>query len=291
MSTRLPWSGPQRGTRADRASRRSVSTQRPRVLLSVCVAAAALILAACSSSSSSTPSSSGTPGSAKLSGNLVVFAATSLTDAFNKISAQFEKANPGVSVKINYNGSSSLATQITQGAPADVFASASPTNMKVVTDAGDAAGTPQLFTSNTGEIMVETGNPMHIKTVSDLDNSKVKVVVCAPAVPCGALAEDIFKNAGVTVKPVSEEQNVGGVVTKITLGEADAGIVYVTDVKANENDATGVPIPADQNDITQYPIVELKSAPNAAAAKAFISYVVGPNGQKVLTSFGFMSPG
>jgi len=258
------------------------------VLLGACVAAAALILAACSSSSSSTPSAS---GSAKLSGTLVVFAATSLTDAFNKISAQFEKAHPGVSVKINYNGSSSLATQITQGAPADVFASASPTNMKVVTDAGDATGTPQVFTSNTGEIMVESGKPMHIKTVSDLDNSKVKVVVCAPAVPCGALAQDIFKNAGVIVKPVSEEQNVGGVVTKVTLGEADAGIVYVTDVKANENDATGVPIPANQNDVTEYPIVEVKGAPNSAAAKAFISYVVGPNGQQVLTSFGFMPPG
>jgi molybdate transport system substrate-binding protein len=288
MSTELQPAGRRRGTPTDQRPPRRGPGRRSRVLLGACVAAAALILAACSSSSSSTPSAS--TSSAKLSGTLVVFAATSLTDAFNKISAQFEKANPGVSVKINYNGSSSLATQITQGAPADVFASASPTNMKVVTDAGDATGTPQLFTSNTGEIMVESGNPMHIKTVSDLANSKVKTVVCAPAVPCGALAQKIFKNAGVTVKPVSEEQNVGGVVTKVTLGEADAGIVYVTDVKANENDAAGVPIPANQNDVTEYPIVEVKGAPNAAAAKAFISYVVGPTGQQVLTSFGFMPP-
>jgi molybdate transport system substrate-binding protein len=221
----------------------------------------------------------------------VVFAATSLTDAFNQIGAGFEKANPGVKVKFNYNGSSSLATSITQGAPADVFASAAPANMKTVTDAGDAAGTPQIFTRNTAEIMVESGNPQKIESVKDLSDPKVKVVVCAPEVPCGALAQEVFKNAGVTVKPVSEETNVGGVVTKVTLGEADAGIVYVADVKENAGKASGVPIPADQNAITDYPIAQLKDAPNATAAKAFISYVLGPDGQKVLASFGFMPPG
>jgi molybdate transport system substrate-binding protein len=116
------------------------------------------------------------------------------------------------------------------------------------------------------------------------------VVVCAPEVPCGAVATAIFKNAGVTVKPVSQETNVGGVVTKITLGEADAGIVYVTDAKANEGKATGVTIPADQNDTTEYPIAELKDAPNATAATAFISYVLGPEGQAVLAGFGFKPP-
>jgi len=117
------------------------------------------------------------------------------------------------------------------------------------------------------------------------------VVVCAPEVPCGAVAQEIFKNAGVTVKPVSEETNVGGVVTKVTLGEADAGIVYVTDAKENASKATGVPIPASQNATTEYPIVQVKDAPNAKAADAFISYVLGPDGQKVLASFGFMPPG
>jgi molybdate transport system substrate-binding protein len=253
------------------------------------VTVGALVLTGCSSSTSSP--SAGSSGSGKLSGTLVVFAATSLTDAFDKIGAQFEKAHPGVTVKFNYNGSSSLATSINQGAPADVFASASPTNMKTVTDAGDAVGTPQIFTRNTGEIMVESGNPQKINSVKDLANPKVKVVVCAPEVPCGALAQDIFKNAGVTVKPVSEETNVGGVVTKVTLGEADAGIVYVTDVKENESKAEGVPIPASQNDVTEYPIVEVKGAPNASAAKSFMSYVLGPDGQQVLASFGFMPPG
>ena len=281
---------------ADRRSGRAPRRRRAG-LLAVLVAVVALLAAACSSSSSSpaaAPSSSaaasGSAAAAKPTDTLVVFAATSLTDAFNKIGQQFEAANPGLTVKFNYNGSSSLATSINQGAPADVFASAAPKNMKTVTDAGEASGTPKDFATNSGEIMVEKGNPKHIKSVSDLANPAIKVVVCAPEVPCGAVATAIFKNAGVTVKPVSEEQNVGGVVTKVTLGEADAGIVYVTDVKENESKAEGVPIPASQNDITEYPIVEVKGAPNASAAKAFISYVLGPNGQQVLASFGFLPP-
>ncbi len=257
-------------------------------------------LAACSSSSTSTTaaapgtatsaSAASASASAKPSGTLVVFAATSLTGAFGKIGAQFQQANPGVTVKFNFNGSSSLATQITQAAPADVFASASPTNMKTVTDQSLASTTPEDFARNSGEIMVEKGNPSHISSVADLASSSVKVVTCAPEVPCGALATSIFKNANVTVKPVSQEQNVGGVVTKVTLGEADAGIVYVTDVKANGDKTVGVPIPTDQNQITAYPIAEIKGAPNPTAAAAFISYVLGPDGQQVLKSFGFLPP-
>jgi molybdate transport system substrate-binding protein len=269
-------------------TRRPASRRRAGLLAVAGAAVVALVLAACSSSSTT---SSGGSSSAKLSGTLVVFAATSLTDAFDKIGAQFHQANPGVTVKFNYNGSSSLATSINQGAPADVFASAAPANMKTVTDAGNAADTPKTFASNQGEIMVEKGNPDHITSVSQLANPAVKVVVCAPEVPCGAVATAIFKNADVTVKPVSQETNVGGVVTKVTLGEADAGIVYVTDVKANEGKATGVPIPANENDTTEYPIAEVKGAPNASAALAFINYVLGADGQKVLAGFGFMPPG
>jgi len=280
---------PRLSARAGARSWRGPRRRHPALFTVVCAAIAALVLAACSSSTS-TPSASSS-GSGKVSGTVVVFAATSLTDAFNKIGAQFEKAHPGVTVKFNYNGSSSLATSITQGAPADVFASAAPANMKTVTDAGDAAGTPQVFTRNTGEIMVEKGNPKKIMSVKDLANPAIKVAVCAPEVPCGAVATAIFKNAGVTVKPVSEETNVGGVVTKVTLGEVDAGIVYVTDVKESEGKAIGVPIPASQNDITEYPIAQVKGAPNATGAKAFISYVLGPDGQKVLASFGFLPPG
>ena len=270
-------------------SRRAPYRRHAAPLAVACAVVIALLLAGCTSSSSSPPPGGSAAG--KVTGTLVVFAATSLTDAFDKIGAQFEKAHPGVTVKFNYNGSSSLATSITQGAPADVFASAAPANMKTVTDAGDAAGTPQVFTRNTGEIMVEKGNPKKITSVKDLANPAIKVAVCAPEVPCGAVATAIFKNADVTVKPVSEETNVGGVVTKVTLGEVDAGIVYVTDVKESEGKATGVPIPANQNDITEYPIVQVKGAPNATAGKAFISYVLGPDGQKVLASFGFLPPG
>ena len=277
-------------TRAGLCSRRASLRRHVKPLAVACTASAVLVLAACGSSAGG--SSSGAPAaSGKPSGQLVVFAATSLTDAFAKIGAQFEKANPGVTVKFNYDGSSTLATQITQGAPADVFASAAPANMSTVTDGGDATGTPQVFTRNTAEIMVEKGNPLHIESVKDLADDKIKVAVCAPEVPCGALAQEVFKNAGVTVKPVSEETNVGGVVTKVTLGEVDAGVVYVTDVKENESKASGVTIPADQNSITDYPIVQVKGAPNVTAAKAFISYVLGPNGQKVLASFGFLPPG
>lgn len=251
----------------------------------------AVVLAACSSTTSVAAHGAATSGAAKPTGTVTVFAATSLNAAFDKIAAQFDKANPGVSVKFNYNGSSTLATQITSGAPADVFASASPTNMTTVTDKDLASTTPKIFTRNQGEIMVEHGNPKHITSLSDLANSSVKVVTCAPQVPCGALATTIFKNAGVTVKPVSQEQNVGGVVTKVSLGEADAGIVYVTDVKANEGKTSGVAIPADQNSITDYPIAEIKGAPNATGAAAFINYVLGPDGQQVLASYGFLPPG
>ena len=284
---------PRRGD-GTQVSRSNGFHDRPRIRVltgAVAVAAVVVVAAGCSSgSSSSTAASSPSVAAAKPSGELVVFAATSLTEAFDKIGAQFEAANPGVTVKFNYNGSSSLATSITQGAPADVFASAAPSNMKTVTDASLASGTPKIFAGNTGEILVEKGNPQHIKSVSDLANPAVKVVVCAPEVPCGKVATAIFKNAGVTVKPVSQETNVGGVVTKVTLGEADAGIVYVTDIKANEGKAVGVPIPANENDVTEYPIAELKDAPNATAAAAFVSYVLGPEGQQVLASFGFQPP-
>jgi len=258
---------------------------RPRLWVAVCAAAVALLLTACGSSSS------GNSAAGKPSGKLVVFAATSLNKAFDKIGAQFEKANPGVTLKFNYNGSSSLATSLKQGAPADVFASANTANMKIVTADKLASGSPEVFARNEAEIMVEAGNPKKIKSVSNLANPDVKVVVCAPEVPCGSLAKKVFQNAGVTVKPVSEETNVSGVVTKISLGEADAGIVYVTDVRAGGSKIAGVPIPAGQNEVADYPIVQLMDAPNTSAAAAFIKYVLGPDGQKVLASFGFLPPG
>jgi molybdate transport system substrate-binding protein len=250
----------------------------------VAVVGICALTAACSSSASS--SSSG-----KLSGQLVVFAAASLKGAFDKIGSQFEKAHPDVKVKFNYAGSSALATQLGQAAPADLFASANTKSMKTVTSDDLATGSPQVFAKNNLEIMVTKGNPMKIKTISNLAKKDVKVAVCAPAVPCGAYSEEIFAKADVTVHPVSEETSVSAVVTKVSLGEADAGIVYVTDVKAAGDKISGVPIPAKDNVTAQYPIVKLKKAPNPQAAAAFMDYVLGSSGQKVLASYGFLPTG
>lgn len=250
--------------------------------LAVAAIAVSLLLAACGSSS---PSSS---SSGELKGTLTVFAAASLNGAFDQIGDQFHKANPGVSVKFNYTGSSTLATQIVQGAPADVFASANTQNMSKVADDKLVSGEPKVFVRNTLEIMVGAGNPKNITTLKDLANPAIKVSVCAPSVPCGSYSTDVFQKAGVTVNPVSEETSVSGVVTRVSLGEADAGIVYTTDVKGGGKSVQGVSIPAQDNVIADYPIAQLKDAPNSPAAAAFIKYVFSSDGQKVLADFGFM---
>ncbi len=264
-------------------SRNPVSRRAAKAGLAAILASGCALVASCSSSTSSAAA-----GSGKVTGTVVVFAAASLKDAFDKIGTQFEKAHPGVHVKFNYNGSSTLATQIGQAAPADVFASANTENMDKVTSDNLAKGTPEIFAKNKLEIMVGKGNPKNIKTVDSLDNKDVKVAVCAPAVPCGAYSKDIFSKAGITVHPVTQETSVSGVVTKVSLGEADADIVYVTDVKAGGDQISGVPIPAKDNVTAKYPIVTLKMAPNEKAGKAFTDYVLSPSGQKVLASFGFM---
>jgi molybdate transport system substrate-binding protein len=249
-----------------------------------CLAGVSLLAAGCGTAAATATAS-------KPTGTVVVFAAASLKDAFDEIGTQFEKANPGVSMKFNYAGSSSLATQIKQGAPADVFASADTNSMDTVTSAGGADGTAQTFAKNRMEIIVAPGNPKHITSVADLVKPGVQVVVCASAVPCGRYAQQIFKKANVTVKPVSEETSVSSVVTKITLGQADAGIVYTTDVRAAGSKAEGVKIPDNLNVLADYPIVKVKGAPNGDGASAFIDYVMSPAGQKVLASFGFLPPG
>ncbi len=281
MLTRVRRGGAEQGSAG-------VVRPRRRFGLVVSVAVLSLGLAACSSpdESTSTPSAP----SAAVSGELTVFAATSLTEAFNQIGSQFQTANPGVKVTFNFAGSSALATQITQGAPADVFASAAPANMTTVTDASLTTSEPRIFAQNEGEILVESGNPKGITSVADLADPAIKVAVCAPEVPCGAVAKQIFDNAGVTVTPVTQEENVGGVVTKVTLGEVDAGIVYVTDALANASKATGIAIPADVNASTSYPIAPIEDGANPAAAAAFISYVLSADGQQVLADFGFKPP-
>jgi molybdate transport system substrate-binding protein len=230
------------------------------------------------------------PAEPVVEGDVTVFAAASLTAAFTEIGDAFMVEHPESNVVLNFAGSSDLAAQIGEGAPADVFASADLSNMTKVTDAGANASEPMVFATNIAAIIVEAGNPKAITGVADLAQPDVIVIQCAAEVPCGKYAAQIYENAGITVTPASLEENVKAVVTKVTLGEADAGIVYATDVAAAGADADGVEIPADVNVIAEYPIAALTDAPNANGAQAFIEFVLGSEGQKILASYGFLAP-
>ena len=216
-----------------------------------------------------------------------MFAAASLTAAFGGLGDAFTTANPDVDVRFNFAGSSDLVAQISDGAPVDVFASADLTTMAKLTDAGLAAGEPSTFATNVVEVVVEPRNPLGITGVADLADGDLVVVQCAPGVPCGSYAVQVFANAGITVTPSSYEENVNGVVTKVTLGEADAGIVYRTDVIAAGDAVEGVPIPDEINVVAEYPIAPVADAPNAAGAQAFVDFVLSPSGQDILAAYGF----
>jgi molybdate transport system substrate-binding protein len=263
-----------------------------RTALTLTVAATAgLLLAGCGSSSTpaaSTPSTT-TSSTPALSGTVNVFAAASLKGAFTTLGKQFEAAHPGTKVVFNFGPSSGLATQINAGAPADVFASASTKNMDQVVATGSAAS-PTNFASNDMEIAVPPANPAGVTQLSDLAKPAVKVALCQKAVPCGATAEKVFTNAKLTVTPVTEEVDVKSVLAKVSLGEVDAGVVYVTDVLAAGDKVKGIVIPADVNASTKYPIATLTKAPNKATAQAFTNYVLSPDGASVLTAAGFAKP-
>ena len=246
---------------------------------------AAVVVAGCSSSSSSAPSTS----SSSSTGTITVFAAASLMETFTKIGKQFEAAHKGDTVKFSFGPSSGLATQITSGAPADVFASASPTTMDTVVKAGDAAN-PQTFAKNTMEVAVPPNNPAHVTSVNDLAKSSVKVALCQPQVPCGVVAAQVFKNAAITVKPVTLEADVDSVVTQVETGNVDAGMVYVTNVLSAGTKLKGITIPANVNASTLYPIATIKSSKHASIAKEFVDYVLSPAGQQVLAAAGFLKP-
>lgn len=224
------------------------------------------------------------------SGEVVVFAAASLTDAFTEIAEAFTDEHPEINVAFNFAASSQLVTQIGEGAPADVFASADLANMTKLTDAGNNGSEPVVFARNLLTIIVGPGNPEDISGVADLANGDLDVVTCAAEVPCGKYASQLFANAGVSVTPASFEENVKAVVSKVTLGEADAGIVYETDVVAAGNDADGVAIPADINVLAEYPIAVTKQAGNPSGAQAFIDFVNSVRGQTILASYGFVAP-
>jgi molybdate transport system substrate-binding protein len=226
----------------------------------------------------------------KPSGEITVFAAASLTESFDAMAKQFQKKYPGVDVRFNYDASSNLATQINQGAPADVFASADADNLQKTIDAGTVTPPPLVFAKNRLEIAVEKGNPKKIKSLADLQKSGLVVVLCADQVPCGKYAAESFAKAGVTVSPASKEENAKATLSKVSIGEADASIVYVTDVKAAKGTTSGVKIPDKVNVIATYPVGVVKASQNATAAKAWVKFVRSKEGQAILRKFGFLPP-
>ncbi|MDH6120001.1 molybdate transport system substrate-binding protein [Kitasatospora sp. GAS204A] len=249
-------------------------------------------LTACSSSTKSTGSAASSPSSSgpAVTGTVTVFAAASLQDTFTTLGKSFEAAHPGTTVKFNFGGSSTLAQSINSGAPADVFAAASPATMKTVTDAKGTADTPTVFVSNTLEIAVAKGNPKNITSLQSLAAPGIKVALCAPQVPCGAAAQTALKAGNVNLTPVTLEQDVTSALTKVELGEVDASIVYQTDVKSAAGKVDGVNFPEAAKAINNYPIADLAKAPNPTGAKAFEQYVESPAGIAVLTAAGFQPP-
>lgn len=256
-------------------------------------AAALLALSACSSDDSSSGSGSSAPESSsspKLSGTVTVFAAASLKESFTTLGEQFEKEHPGTKVTFSFGGSDSLAASITGGAPADLFAAASPKTMKIVTDAGNTSADPETFVRNQLEIATLPGNPDKISSLKDLTKSDLKVVLCAEEVPCGSAARKALEASELKLTPVSYEQDVKSALTKVELKEADAAVVYKTDVRAAGDKVEGVDFPESADAVNDYPIALLKDAPNAEAAKAFIELVRSDQGQRVLTGAGFLKP-
>ncbi len=292
---------------------RSPSRRFLRVAAAVAGAACLTVLAACGSSGSSsgttsaaatssasasaspskTSGSAGASSSAAASaapaesGTLTVFAAASLKATFTELGQTFQQQNPGTTVTFNFAGSSDLVTQITGGAPADVFASADQNNMKKATDAGVVEGTPVNFAANILTIVTAPGNPKGITGFADLANPDLQVVVCAPQVPCGSATQKVEQNTGVTLTPVSEESSVTDVLNKVETGQADAGLVYVTDAAGAGDKVTEVPFPEASAVVNVYPIATLKAATQPELATKFVELVTGPEGQQVLKEAGF----
>ena len=226
----------------------------------------------------------------ELSGTLTVFAAASLTDAFSALGEELTARHPGVDVRFNFAGSSALATQIVQGAPADVFASANEPQMAVVTDEGLADGNPVVFTSNVLEIAVPAGNPAGVTGLDDFTRGDLALALCAPEVPCGSAAADVFAAAGITPEPDTYEEDVRAALTKVELGEVDAALVYASDVVSAGDEVEGVAFPQAQDAVNRYPICVLADAANPSAARAFVDLVWSDEGRRALADAGFRAP-
>ncbi len=242
--------------------------------------AALLALAGCGSS---------TDDGADGDTTLTVFAASSLKGAFTELGKQFEADHDGVKVVFSFAGSSDLVAQLQQGADADVFASADEANMDKLT-ADDLVGEPLLFATNTLEIAVPPGDPAGVENLEDLTKDSLKLVVCAPEVPCGAATTELEEAAGLDLTPVSEEQSVTDVLNKVISGEADAGLVYVTDVKAAGDKVEGIGIDDATNVVNYYPIATVADSEESDLAQEFMDLVTGDEGRQVLADAGFGKP-
>jgi molybdate transport system substrate-binding protein len=265
--------------------RRPLSAVLPATVL---LAAAVLLLAAACGSGSSATRAGGDPQ--KVAGAITVFAAASLTGTFTALGTEFEKAHPGTKVGFNFGASSTLARQLTEGAPGDVFAAASGTTMDTVTKAGAAAGAPAVFARNRLEIAVPPANPGHVRGLADFARPSLRIAVCAPQVPCGVAAATAFAAAGITPRPDTLEQDVKATLAKVVSGEVDAALVYRTDVRAAGAAVRGLDFPEAADAVNDYPIVVLRDSPNAATAAAFRDFVLSPAGRSVLVAAGFDSP-
>ncbi|MGP5250966.1 molybdate ABC transporter substrate-binding protein [Brachybacterium alimentarium] len=224
------------------------------------------------------------------SSTLVVYAAASLQEPFEELGEQFEAAHEDVEVEFDFAGSSTLVEQIQQGAPADVFASADEPNMDTLVDAGLQAADPVPFATNTLMIAVPTGNPAGVTDLASLTHDGVNLVVCAKAVPCGAATGRVEESAGVEFAPVSEEQSVTDVLNKVTTGEADAGLVYVTDVKKAGDEVEGIDFPESDSAVNTYPITAISDSAQQELGQEFVDLVTSESGQRVLDGYGFGRP-
>ena len=269
---------------------RQLQWRTPRRLFAgALLAAVALTGCAGDATSNAGGSGPGPSGAPVVTGTVTVFAAASLTGSFTQLGKDFQKVNPGATVTFNFGASSALAQQIVAGAPADVFAAASPATMKTVTDAGDAVA-PQVFVKNRLQIAVPPDNPGKVTGLADFAKAPLKIALCAAEVPCGAAATKVFTATGIKAAPDTLEQDVKAALSKVQLGEVDAALVYRTDVLAAGDRVKGIAFPEADQAVNDYPIAALADAPNAAAAKAFLAYVLSIEGQQVLAAAGFDSP-
>lgn len=262
--------------------------------LAALLVAAALVAPACAAGDRAPAVSTPAPGPAEprtapdgeLTGELRIFAAASLQAAFDELATRFEQRHPSLDVQpITYDGSATLVTQLIEGAPVDVFASADENNMQKVVDAGLATGA-ELFATNTLVLIVPSGNAGGVVGIDDLADPGLAVVLCTAEVPCGAASATLLSNAGVTASVDSYEQNVTAVLTKVAVGEADAGLVYVTDAATTAAVET-VEVDGAEDVVNRYPIVALRDAANPEAAAAFVAFAAGEEGREVLETFGF----